>query len=757
MTPSRNSGRAPRSSPVALLALATLSAWGNAQARVYATPVIVRGEEDLRALYEDGLLEDADFETLLELLNNPVDINRARRSDLYDLPGLTLDRVDALLAFRKENGPFANVDALAQVDGFNEDLLEQIRPFVEARPAKKLEIDEIPVRGRMKARTSLTLEPIEPLDEDDNPERTHTVEQLGYGPFPASYIGGEVEAWRWLEVGMLGLLKQDVRGVSYDPELRDLYVNYGVVGELGRIYAAAHRVRMDAVVGTYTAGFGLGLTFDRTQRSRPHGLYPDLSVSGTEDFDAPRRLFGAGVRGFNLPLGPLSVDGTAFVSSSRGDVYQYDMGMTGGEALDPYVEDLDSPRVYLDGQRVGYVTIPNAWREDLAGANLTLRLDDRTQLGFTGYAARQDRTLIAGMDEEYAFALRDGWPSEPTYGALGLNGTWGMGHVDLAAELAHSVGGGNGAMVQGVFSWPKTEVEATLRRYATDFDNPYARGQANADEHRGQRDQDEQGARVKVESRPIKQVGLRGSVDLWQNISAGVWNADLYGRAAWSPVRDLDVVLYAQHRNRNLAVNDRTRIYGGSYEDEYLGDSLGEDLTTDTTADEALDPVDRAGSRNDLGVQVDVDKVPRTSITAFYRRTYEDAGLLYPDDGGPCVPWFQIGQYTWMKVRYTPIDDTALTLRVRYRDDDIYGSLGDRQVESYLQVEQKLPKRVKVAVRGTIGRDLVDEASAWDESCEAGGSPVLDGTCVVDESALETEIVREKPYGALWASAELRF
>lgn len=758
MKPSRTSGTAPRSRTArpGALALAVLLAGRAADARIYPTTVLVDSEDDLRALYEDGLLEEADFETLRDLLYTPVDINRARRSDLYDLPGLTLDRVDALIAFRKANGAFATVDALRQVEGFDDEVMAQIRPFVEARPVRKLELGEIPVRGRIKARTALELEPVEPV-EDDHANRTHTVEQLGYGPFPSTYIGGEVEAWRWLELGMLGILRQDVNGVAWDDERRDFHVSYGTVAELARVYAAAHRVRLDAVVGSYSAGFGLGLTLDRTQRTRPHGLYPDLTISGTDEFKAPRRMFGAGVRGFNLPLGPLSFDGTVLVSSTRGDVYQYDIAVAGGEPADPYLEELESPRVYLDGQRVGYVTIPNLWREDLAAANATLRLGDRAHIGFTGYAARQDRTLVEGMDEDYAFVLRDGWPVEPTYGAFGLDMAYGTGHVDLQAELAHSAGGGNGMMVQTILSWPKTEVEATLRRYDEDFSNPYARGQANADTYYGQRDRDEQGARVKVESKPIKQLSLRGTADLWENMSAGVWNADLYARAAWAPDRELDVVGFVQHRNRNLAVNDRTRVYGGDFEDEYLGDSVGEDLVDETDLSGEADPIDRAGARNDVGVQIDVDKVPKTSITAFYKRYYEDAGLLYPADGEPCEPWFQIGQYTWLKVRYLPVDETALTWRLRYRDDDLYGSRGDRQLESYLQVDQKLPKRVKVSARGTIGKDLLDQPSEWEAACESGGQPELDGTCVVEdtETALDTE--REKPYGAIWVSAEMRF
>lgn len=727
-----------------------------AQARVYPVPVVVDGEDDLRALYNDGLLEEGDFDTLIVLLDDPLDINRARRSDLYDLPGLTLDRVDALLAWRKSHGPFASVEALRQVEGFDDALMEQISPFIKAVPVEPKA--QVPLRGRVRGRVALPLEPVEPLT-DPSPNASATVEQLGYRWFPSSYVSAEVEASRAYEIGVLGLMRNDVRAVSFNEDSRDFYVDYGPVMEIGKFYAAVHRVRLNAVVGSYSAGFGLGLTFDRTSRTNPQGLYTDLNVTGTDDYKVSRRLFGAGVRAFNIPAGPLSLDGTVFASSTRGDVYQYDVALAGGEEVDPYTSELSSPRVYLDGHRVSYLTLPNLWREDLGGGNITASLNDRTHMGATVYIARQDRTIAEGVEDQYDWVLSDGWPTDPTYGAFGLNGAWGAGHVDVAAEIAHSYGGGTGLLFQSVVSYAKTEVEATLRRYDAEFSNPYARGQANADTYFGQRDRDEQGGRVKVESQINRKVGLRASADVWQNMSQGVWNAELYGRVSYSPTRDYDLMAYVQHRNRNLAVNGRSRVYGGEFESEFYGDAVGDELTTTDTStlDAEASPTDRAGSREDVGAQVRVDKLPLTSITVFYKRYYEDAGLLYPNEGEPCYPWYQIGQYTWFKVRVKPTDNTALTARLRYVDDDIYGSLGDRQVEGYLQVDQKLPKKVKVALRGTLGRDLVDAEAAWEDACDSGGTPELSGTCVVDAAAAETEIVREKPYGAVWASAEVKF
>lgn len=63
----------------AAVCLAVLAAGGAAQARTY--PVIIQGnnEDDLRNLYEDGLLNPEEFDVLNELLNNPLDINKATR------------------------------------------------------------------------------------------------------------------------------------------------------------------------------------------------------------------------------------------------------------------------------------------------------------------------------------------------------------------------------------------------------------------------------------------------------------------------------------------------------------------------------------------------------------------------------------------------------------------------------------------------------------------------------------------------------
>lgn len=722
-----------------------------AAARVYPVPIDADTEDELRLLYEEGLLEADDYETLLELLNNPLDLNRARRGDLYDLPGLTWKGVDAVLQARKQRAGLKRLDDLRGVEGIDEDALEQLRPFVTIRPIVKAPAE--PVRGRVRMRAQQVFEPVEPLADDANANSTLTVEQLGLDRGPEAYVAAEVEAWKWLEAGALVLTHSDVDGVVYDPQRRDFHISYGPVVELGRVYAAAHRLAFDAVLGSYSAGFGLGLAFDTTSRSRPDGPYPDLTISTTDDFGLSDRLFGAAIKGQGLVVGNATLEGTLFLSAALQDVYQYDIGLTGGEALDPQEVELDSPRVYLDGQRVGYVTLPNAVREDLVGANATARFGDRNSLGLTTWTGRQVRTILDGVDDPYAFVTRDGYPVADVVGAVGLHGTFGLGPVDVGLEGAKSFSGGFGMLGIANLSLERGELELSLRRYATDFDNPHARGVAAADEYGGMRDRDEQGARLKAQVVPKKGLELRATGDLWQTLSTGYWNADLYGRVSYKPVRELQLVVFGQHKNQNLAVNDRSRVYGGEVE---LEDEDSDELYVDEQTVET-DPIDRSGSRNTVGLEARTRHVKNTILSAHYKRYYEDAGLVYPNDGGLCIPWYQIGYYTWFKVQVDPVESTQVSARVRYRDDDIYGSLDDHQLETYLQITAKLPKRVKLSARGTLGWDLADPAAPWDAACDAAEQPTLDGTCVVDVSTLETNVEESQKYGAAWIGAEVRF
>ncbi len=726
-------------------------------ARTYPVEIGETNEDELRNLYEDGLLSADEFDTLVELLNNPIDVNKASRQELYDLPYVTMKMARSIVLGRAK-GPYKSLADMAErVDDVTPSVLNQIQPFATAGIRDRAGFDKDNLSGKARIRSGMYFEKTPPI-EGDHANRTHTPQQIGYPFRPATQANADVTYDRTYGAGVVMLAQNDIRGIQYSPGSHDFYASYGQVVELGRVYASVEKDRWEAIVGSYSAGFGLGLTFDRTSRTQPNGWYKDLSVTADEfyrKFRLPTRLFGGAATVF-ADVGTWEMEATVFASSDKYDIYQYDIGMTDGEQVDWTQAETASPRVYIDGQRVGWMTLPNAFRESLAGVNATFSDGERTSVGLTAYAGAQDRTTIDGVENNYDFVIRGGYPVlTDTYGAVGINGSWGTGIVDFFGEYAYTFTGGSGVLVKSVINPLGGELELSARHYGTGFDNPHGRGTAAADQYQGMRDRDEQGVRAKGYYDITQRVRFTGDVDLWRsNLElAPLTSLMMYGRLnTWIIEKKLMLGVYGKRTDQNLASSGRGNVYGGDTGELY------EDIQTEAGSYDLSDATDRSGTRNFAGLQASVAPIPTLDLSALYQRAWTDSGLLYPTEEGPCEYWYQIGHYTWFKARYKVIDPTTVTWRIRFRDDDVHGSLEDRMLDTYLQVDQQLPNRWKVVTRGFIGWDLVDPEADFKGYCDRQGAPELSGTCVADPTATD-DTVEEVPekFGYVWLSVEKRF
>lgn len=62
-----------------------------------------------------------------------VDLNLASEADLVALPGIGPARARAILAYRREAGPFAAVSDLSRVPGFSRSLVARLAPYLTVR------------------------------------------------------------------------------------------------------------------------------------------------------------------------------------------------------------------------------------------------------------------------------------------------------------------------------------------------------------------------------------------------------------------------------------------------------------------------------------------------------------------------------------------------------------------------------------------------------------------------------------------------
>ena len=68
----------------------------------------------------------------------PVDINKASAQEMSEsLKGVGLKKADAIVAYRKANGPFASIDDLANVKGIGEKTIAKNKDNLQISISKK--------------------------------------------------------------------------------------------------------------------------------------------------------------------------------------------------------------------------------------------------------------------------------------------------------------------------------------------------------------------------------------------------------------------------------------------------------------------------------------------------------------------------------------------------------------------------------------------------------------------------------------------
>ena len=104
---------------------------GMAQDVDYSIDVLVdRDAEDI---------DPEDIALLVSLRRDPLDINRASRTELEQLPWITPKLAGAIVAWRDRNGPFSDPSDLLHVSGITRDLVSRISPFIRVAKVRTIQ------------------------------------------------------------------------------------------------------------------------------------------------------------------------------------------------------------------------------------------------------------------------------------------------------------------------------------------------------------------------------------------------------------------------------------------------------------------------------------------------------------------------------------------------------------------------------------------------------------------------------------------
>ncbi|GEM_PF-1290862 len=720
----------------------------SATAKEYSTDVDVADEEELRQLYYDGLLEDDEFDTLLRLLEAPIDINRAERGDLTQLPGITEIMAEAIIHERTVDGAYLILADLAtRIDRITMDDVRRIDSFVYLR---------VPAGTKPAVKGAFDLLIVKEFDDhaaltNDYPARSRSIDQAGYGKGPAIGYGVNATILQWLDIGIAGVAQESIRSIEYEPSSRDLYASWGTPTfrpYLG--YARVVRPEGEVVVGTYHLSYGLGVVMNTIGGHERHG--PSLRRSFGRSSDRIRQfdgLLGGAARLLALKAGRFSFDLSAFGSIRDYDTYSSYIGLAGGRVLDPAAGlsddperetfEASTPRIWIEGNKVSYLTVPNAIRIALAGGNATFRFNRRTHIGFTGYAALSDRTVIPGIPEDAQNELlfRRRWPVSNNFGAIGVNGAVGVGLINMAAEWGLFLDQRPGNALRFLFevepAWG--EFSISLRHYDTTFANPYARSEAAPDSVAGHRARNEQGIRFGATVHPIKAIRGNLRVDLSHNLQYDIYDLEVRGSFTGKPTPWLSLKAFGSIKNQDLALNGREFKYGGEIDEDLFGvqGEFREFLEeTDIDCEEAGGATcERAGEKATLGAQIRFEDKKIGNIAIRYRHSWTDNDKTVFVNENSCRLARQQGGLLRVTGRVRPHKSTTISGSFYYLDEDLWGyksiggaEEGPRGVGGWMQVEQKVKDRVKFRLRGKVGRRLMETSSRCDEG---GATPAISG------------------------------
>ncbi|HVV83196.1 MAG TPA: hypothetical protein VHE35_08950 [Kofleriaceae bacterium] len=693
-----------------------------AHAIPYETFIDVDSEDDLYDLLATEQISSDTFEILRTLLARGVDLDRADREEIYSLPNLTYDDVDAILAYRKTQGYIGDPANLVASGTISEEKLLSIAAFLVVRS-----------RGRS---------PFQPRGW----VRLLARGASGDDRVPALALRTRMFAGRRLTAGLAtALTRLRVGAPTWDPNRNGLLAD-DVSPRLAvpKFYVRYRGDHLDMIAGSYRAGFGERLTFDDSFDYTPDGLYIDdqltredalvrrcrtstgeLSASPCADdyhYVTPDYHWSEGLRGVavgtdHLAAGNGYVTGYGFASYAPRPIYQYEL-VNRAACPDPRDDSnpaCGAPPVYIrpDGGDplapaavATFATLPDMYAEALLGGNLTFHATRRNYLGVTGYGASTQWLVDTPADVQLDTQEWSRVPIGGRYGAVGVNAGIGHGIYDIFAEVTRSFdrmpkgpdpldgGGGPAAVVRVTRTLRHRELELSLRYYDPNFVNPYAGSIAEPDELEGQRNRGEHGVRVRYTG-THGALTVHSEVDLWRALA----NTDAESAYEYVPRLDVDLrgdVVGSERFGYGLGVH---------YQDKDLtttgGDQCYEIVFED---DENGEPIACRGSK--LSTIARVRYAPD-------RKTLLTAQVLHAilDDQHTPDTWRQdvtaVGTAVWR-----PRADLRLQARVRYRNLDVTDNTYlEQSLATLVEATMRLRKKDQLSVRADVIKFLDDRDS----------------------------------------------
>ena len=459
----------------------------------------VQNEDDIEQLESDGLITEETALVLLEMLENPIDLNRADLTDLTAIPSISRSDAQAILDGRKKEGGFVRGEDLSRIDRLNPRQRRTLRAFTEIRPVGPRRVVPLLSAGHIRLDSSET-------GEDGKPHRSRLrirseVNDRFFFGFAAEHEDDGEYEW---EGGRLNFISPGWR-------FEKLYL----AGSPGGMWR-------QIIVGNFTAGFGSGLTFNDAHRFSPRGIY-------TDDTTSPHRQ-----RGIAATWGVNRWSGTAFASDSDHPV-----------TVSPATTGLRHRR------RIGRV-----YNERLIGSAVAFHPWQNTEIGGIWYRSWIDKRL----DTEFRnLPNRARWSAVGLYAkteiqCLDLRGEISRSiDAGWASYLEAGFKTRSAALLASLRRYSLDFDNPHSHGFA-DSDDTTARDVDG--------DIDEVGMFLQVRYRPHHRMRLRAYYDQWQHPSRLKTDNEAYTEIVFHPVNRLELGISGKWNDDEISVEGNERRSG---------------------------------------------------------------------------------------------------------------------------------------------------------------------------------------------------
>jgi len=441
--------------------------------------IIMKGESELIDKIENIAESSSaalDYTELIEDLKyyreNPLNLNFATDEELRKLMFLSNKQIYHLVAYIETYGQLASIYELQAIDGFDEETIQNILPFVMVSsviPETRLKLKYITKYGkhRLIGRYQQLLQ--KPKGYQEVPD------SILYQSPNSYYLGGREKYYFKYgfnyqnqirfgltvekdagEVFLSNTVKDSIKEIL-GPKLNsgfDFYSFHVMLNDIGKMKALA--------VGDYQLRFGQGLTmwsglaFGKTSDAVNIKRYA-VGISPYTSADENRFFRGAATTWrFGM------FDFSAFYSSNKIDA-----------TLQEPLEDEQSAgaSLYEVGfhRRISELDKKNALLLNVYGGNFTFK-KNRLKIGATAYYSKFDLDLqnSQSLYNRFAFSGSDNYN-------IGLDYSYFYKNTTVYGEIARSENGGY-AMIYGLTSKLHPRFSATLsyRHYQKDYQNYYS-------------------------------------------------------------------------------------------------------------------------------------------------------------------------------------------------------------------------------------------------------------------------------------------